>query len=158
MTRVFSPTTREPDFPSHAVVTESKRQLGYILKTQKNTHLWIKNLTVGVFFGFFPKNDFSKKIWLSPFFIFTFFHINPISSFWGKVITDCLTSAWLTVMISWDPFSPKGRDPIDKHLTIINCFYYIKCMTAIVLCSKSIWITNFSDHRRVWTPNLLHTK
>ena len=29
---------------------------------------------------------------------------------------------------------------------------------AIVSCSRFIWITNSSDHRRVWTANLLHTK
>ena len=26
------------------------------------------------------------------------------------------------------------------------------------VCSRSIWITNSSDHKRVWTGNLLHTK
>ena len=28
----------------------------------------------------------------------------------------------------------------------------------VVSCSKFIWITNSSDHRRVWTANLLQTK
>ena len=30
--------------------------------------------------------------------------------------------------------------------------------TAMVSCLRFIWITNSSDHRRVWTANLLHTK
>ena len=30
--------------------------------------------------------------------------------------------------------------------------------TAMVSCSRFIWITNSSHHRRVWTANLLHTK
>ena len=29
---------------------------------------------------------------------------------------------------------------------------------AIVPCSRFVWITNSSDHRRVWTANLLHTR
>ena len=28
---------------------------------------------------------------------------------------------------------------------------------VMVSCSRFIWITNPSDHRRVWTENLLHT-
>ena len=30
--------------------------------------------------------------------------------------------------------------------------------TAMVLCPRFIRITNSSDHRRIWTANLLHTK
>ena len=33
-----------------------------------------------------------------------------------------------------------------------------KFQTAMVSCSRFIWVTNSSDHRRVWTANLLHTK
>ena len=33
-----------------------------------------------------------------------------------------------------------------------------KFQTAMVSCSRLIWITNSNDHRRVWTANLLHTK
>ena len=33
-----------------------------------------------------------------------------------------------------------------------------KFQTAMVSSSRFIWITNSSDHRRVWTTNLLHTK
>ena len=33
-----------------------------------------------------------------------------------------------------------------------------KFHTAIVSCSRCIWITNFSDYSRVWTANLLHAK
>ena len=33
-----------------------------------------------------------------------------------------------------------------------------KFQTAMVSCSRFIWITNSSDHRRVCTANLLHTK
>ena len=39
--------------------------------------------------------------------------------------------------------------------TVVKISFYI---TAMVSCSRFIWITNSSDHRRVWTPNLLHTK
>ena len=31
-------------------------------------------------------------------------------------------------------------------------------LIAMVSCSRFIWITNSSDHRKVWTVNLLHTK
>ena len=33
-----------------------------------------------------------------------------------------------------------------------------KFQTVMVLCSRFIWITNSSNHRRVWTANLLHIK
>ena len=33
-----------------------------------------------------------------------------------------------------------------------------KFQTAMVSCLWFIWITNSSDHKRVWTVNLLHTK
>ena len=38
--------------------------------------------------------------------------------------------------------------------------YYsvLKHKIAIVSCSRFVWITNSSDHRRVWTANLLHTR
>ena len=32
-----------------------------------------------------------------------------------------------------------------------------KFQTAMVSCTRFIWITNTSDHKRIWTPNLLHT-
>ena len=33
-----------------------------------------------------------------------------------------------------------------------------KFQTAVVPCSRFVWIANSSDHRRIWTANLLHTK
>ena len=41
----------------------------------------------------------------------------------------------------------------------LQCVYIIcTFLTAMVLCSRFIWITNSSDDRRVWTANNLHTK
>ena len=36
--------------------------------------------------------------------------------------------------------------------------FHYGLIIAMVSCSRIIWITNSSDHRRVWTANLLHTR
>ena len=55
----------------------------------------------------------------------------------------------------------------EKKKYFVHCCYYIlawdtqlraKFQTARVSCSRFIWITNSSDHRRIWTANLLHTR
>ena len=43
-----------------------------------------------------------------------------------------------------------------KHVEILQL--RAKFQTAVVSCSRFIRITNSSDHRRIWTTNLLHTK
>ena len=44
----------------------------------------------------------------------------------------------------------------DKMIEILQL--RDKFQTVMVQCSRFIWITNSSNHRRVWTENLLHTK
>ena len=41
----------------------------------------------------------------------------------------------------------------DFNMNVLDYEY-----TVMVSCSIFIWITNSSDHRSVWTSNLLHTK
>ena len=47
----------------------------------------------------------------------------------------------------------------DKNLKFVEILQLrAKFETAMVSCSRFIRITNFSDHKRVLTANLLHTK
>ena len=46
----------------------------------------------------------------------------------------------------------------DKHGLLPNLTDKINLKTAMVSGSRFFWITNSSDHRRVSTGNLLHTK
>ena len=44
------------------------------------------------------------------------------------------------------------------HYIWLIYFNLAKFLTVMVSCSRFIGITNSSDHRKVWTANLLHTK
>ena len=39
-----------------------------------------------------------------------------------------------------------------------NLYHRVNAQKEVVPCSRLTLITNSSDYRRVWTPNLLHTK
>ena len=61
-----------------------------------------------------------------------------------------------------DPVKKEQKNKQEHHLqqNFQDNFKILKSNfeSAIVLCSRFIWITNSSDHRRVWTASLLHTK
>ena len=62
----------------------------------------------------------------------------------------------------------KRTSGVFRRSSANSCFWFFKTttehqlrakfQTAMVSCPRFIWITNSSDHRRVWTANLLHTK
>ena len=64
----------------------------------------------------------------------------------------------------WISLSILKADSLKKNLAnetlvkMMNNAFYFTLKSAMLSCPRFIWITNSSDHRRVWTENLLHTK
>ena len=56
-------------------------------------------------------------------------------------------------------FSPNRSFSAIPEVSVIERLQLgAKFPTSMVSCSRFFWILNYSDHRSVWTVNLLHTK
>ena len=65
---------------------------------------------------------------------------------------------WQTQILMYQSSSLSNRQ-IIRLIIHKYIFFAVRqlYLTMVVLCSRFGWITNSSNHRRVWTANLLHT-
>ena len=94
----------------------------------------------------FPTINFQKKLYMVSFGVVT--AKIPVTYKDLPLLTKCILN---TIYLC-----NHGYEEVKLFFKIIQLWG--KFRTAMVPCSRFIWITNSSNHRRVWTANLLHTK
>ena len=126
------------------------------------------------FFCFSAKNDFLSlfsRIWIKIHFplknpVINYFEIfvRSFADIWVSCTMEnkeVSTNSFASIMRPSKMYS-EDKKKIRKNKVFNPCYafwhFHFNDIYAMVLRSRFIWITNSSDHRRVWTANILYTE